>query len=175
MQKVPPAGSALPELPEHYAVFLPGTRWESKRFPPEFFGRLADELRKYFPDTVFIAAGSKSEREIAGAIGHGVINMAGQTTMGELFELLRRADFVAGNDSGPLHAAAALDRPVFGFYGPTDPELTGPWGDKSGTFAAECECRCCLKRSCPDGSYRCWQLDAAMVAAEIAEKVEKIR
>lgn len=171
----PAAAAGLPELPEHYAVFLPGTRWESKRFPPEFFGKLAVELRKKFPGLTFIAAGSSQEREIAGAIGNGVVNMAGKTSIGELFELLRNADFAVGNDSGPLHAAAALNRPVFGLYGPTDPELTGPWGEKCGTLTAGSPCSGCLKRFCPDGSYRCWDLDAGAAASEIADKVEKMK
>ncbi|MBQ9804389.1 MAG: glycosyltransferase family 9 protein [Lentisphaeria bacterium] len=166
----PAAAAALPELPPRYAVLLPGTRWESKRFPPEFFGALAAALHRHDPDLAFVAAGSAAEREIAGAIGENVINLAGQTTLGGLFELLRNAEFVCGNDSGPLHAAAALAKPVFGFYGPTDPVLTGPWGELAGTFAAGCECAGCLKRLCPDGSYRCWQLDAEKVAAAIMEK-----
>lgn len=168
----PAAAASLPDLPSRYAVLLPGTRWESKRFPPEFFSALAAVLRQREPDLALIAAGNAAEREIAGAIGEKVINLAGKTTLGGLFELLRNAEFVCGNDSGPLHAAAALARPVFGFYGPTDPVLTGPWGELAGTFTAGCECCGCLKRLCPDGSYRCWQLDAEAVAAEVLEKTK---
>lgn len=167
------AGAAeLPPLPERFAVLLPGTRWESKRFPPEFFGRLAAALTRRMPQVQLISAGGPAERECAERIGHGTLNLAGTTSIGALLELLRRAEFVAGNDSGPLHAAAALGRPVFGFYGSTDPVLTGPWGGGAGVFSAGCRCAGCLKRICPDGSYRCWELDAESVAAAIAAKLE---
>lgn len=169
----PVAAAELPELPAKYAVLLPGTRWESKRFPPEFFGKVVMHLRRLMPDVEFIASGSKAEREIAGAIGENVINFAGETSLGGLFELLRNAVFVFGNDSGPLHAAAAQGCRVFGLYGSTDPVLTGPWGARCSTFFADCKCRSCLKRVCPDGSYRCWDLDAAAVAASIAERVRE--
>jgi ADP-heptose:LPS heptosyltransferase len=119
------------------------------------------------------AAGSAGEREHAGTIWSEVINMAGQTTLPQLFEILRKARAVIGNDSGPLHAAAALKRPVFGFYGPTDPVLTGPWGGNCRFFFAECECAGCLKRICPDGSYRCWQMDASAIAKEICKVSER--
>jgi lipopolysaccharide heptosyltransferase I len=165
------AAGNLPALPEKYVVFLPGTRWESKRFPAEFFGRICEEISRRHPDCAFVAAGSAGERENAGMISEKVINLAGRTTLPELFELLRGAAAVAGNDSGPLHAAAALKVPVYGFYGPTDPVLTGPWGDNCHSFFAECECAGCLKRVCPDGSYRCWQLDTAHIAGEISKNL----
>jgi len=167
-----PAAAALPELPAKYIVLLPGTRWESKRFPPEFFGAVCREISAGLPGYAFVAAGSASEREYAAAIGGNVLNLAGETTLPQLMELLRNAAAVIGNDSGPLHAAAALRIPVFGFYGPTDPGLTGPWGENCHFFYAECECRGCLRRSCPDGSYRCRQLDAGAVAGEVIRQVE---
>jgi len=164
------AKASLPELPEKYIVLLPGTRWESKRFPAEFFAGICREIRKRIPDMHFVAAGSAGERAHADTVGAGVINLAGMTTLPQLFELLRGAAAVAGNDSGPLHAAAALNVPVFGFYGSTDPELTGPWGDGCRSFFAGCGCAGCLKRICPDGSYRCHQMDIAMIAEEICRK-----
>lgn len=167
------AAAGLPELPEKYIVLLPGTRWESKRFPPELFGEVCRKISEKLPGYTFIAAGSAGEREIAGQIGGEVLNFAGKTTMPQLMELLRNAAAVIGNDSGPLHAAAALKRPVIGFYGPTDPVLTGPWGGNCHFFYADCECRGCLKRLCPDGSCRCWQLDAEAVAIETVKQVEK--
>ena len=170
-----PAAAELPDLPERFAVFLPGARWESKRFPPEFFRHLREALGAKMPGLRFVAAGTAGERELAEAIGGGVVNFAGKTSVGALMELLRRAEFVLGNDSGPLHAAAALGRPVFGLYGSTDPELTGPWGEKVHVFSAHVACGGCLKRICPDGSYRCRDLDADAVAAAVAEKLEEWR
>lgn len=167
----PAAAAELPALPEKYIVLLPGTRWESKRFPPELFGKVCRRIKERLPEYEFIAAGSKGEREIAGAIGNEVINLAGTTTLPGLFELLRHASAVIGNDSGPLHAAAALKRLVYGFYGPTEPDLTGPWGDNCRFFYAKCSCAGCLNRICPDGSYRCWDLDPDSIGDLIINEV----
>ena len=167
------AAAELPQLPEKYIVLLPGTRWESKRFPPALFARICRRIQQEFPDYAFVAAGSAGERDIAGAVGDFVINLAGKTSLAGLFELLRNAAAVVGNDSGPLHAAAALKRHVFGFYGPTEPALTAPWGDNCRFFFAQCECAACLKRICPDGSYRCHELDADLIGKIIAEKLKE--
>ncbi|MBR7130832.1 MAG: glycosyltransferase family 9 protein [Lentisphaeria bacterium] len=166
------ARKELPELPEKYIVLLPGTRWESKRFPADFFSRVCDKIAVKHPDCAFVACGSAGERNCASRIGEKVINLAGRTSFAQLFEILRGASAVIGNDSGPLHAAAALKIPVFGFYGPTDPYLTGPWGKNCHFFFADCECAGCLKRICPDGSYHCWQLDADHVAGTVSEKLK---
>ena len=167
------AAANLPKLPEKYIVLLPGTRWESKRFPPRFFAELCRVIHSEHPDCAFVAAGSSGEREIAAAVGDNIINLAGKTSLPELFELLRNAAAVIGNDSGPLHAAAALKRAVFGFYGPTEPSLTAPWGDNCRFFFAGCDCAGCLKRICPDGSYRCHELDTELIGKTIAEKLKE--
>ncbi len=65
-----------------------------------------------------------------------VINLAGQTTLGQLVALLKDACWVMGNDSGPLHIAAALGVPVVGLYGPTNPRLVGPYGQMDGVVEA---------------------------------------
>jgi heptosyltransferase I len=52
-------------------------------------------------------------------------------TIGQLIALTRRARIFVGGDTGPLHLAAALEVPVIGLYGPTDPARTGPFGTKA--------------------------------------------
>lgn len=168
------AGAAmLPELPPRYIVLLPGTRWESKRFPPALFRAIADELRRRDPGLHFVAAGSSSEAAIAGEIGSGVLNLAGQTSLPGLFELLRGSCAVIGNDSGPLHAAAALQKPVFGFYGPTDPALTGPWGSTATAISTDAGCNGCLKRVCPLPETLCHQLNVNHVCDIICNQISK--
>jgi len=56
-------------------------------------------------------------------------NLAGRTTPSELAALLERCDLLIGIDSGPMHVAAAMGRPVVGLFGPTDPRRTGPLGE----------------------------------------------
>ena len=51
------------------------------------------------------------------------------STLPQLISLLRRTALVVGGDSGPVHLAAALGRPVVALFGPTDPARNGPWGN----------------------------------------------
>ena len=88
-----------------------------------------------------------------------------------MMELLRQAEVVISNDSGPIHAAAALRRPVFGFFGPTDPERTGPYSPESRTFQRDLPCIRCLKRVCPADSA-CHALDPERIAEEISTRLE---
>lgn len=174
--ELPPsaAGTAeLPALPPRYIVLLPGTRWESKRFPPALFRAIADELHRRDHGLSFVAAGSRNEAAIAGEIGGNVINLAGKTTLPGLIELLRGSCGVIGNDSGPLHAAAALQKPVFGFYGPTDPALTGPWGSTAMALSTNAGCNGCLKRVCPLPETLCHQLDVNHICDSVCKQISK--
>ena len=168
--------TGLPSLPEKYMVLLPGTRWESKRFPTGFFTALIRKLKEKMPEMSFVAAGGTSEAVLADAIGENVINLAGKTSLAALFELLRSSCGAVGNDSGPLHAAAALNIPVFGFYGPTEPGLTGPWGDRTKVFQRdELPCIGCLKRQCPLERTLCHDLDVDAIAEYIYTQVKLYR
>ena len=164
--------AGLPELPPRYMVLLPGTRWESKQFPPELFAAIIRRLKEKMPDMAFVAAGSPAEAPLGDAIGENVINLAGKTSLSSLFELLRSSCGALGNDSGPLHAAAALNIPVFGFYGPTVPGLTGPWGENTTFFQRDdLKCAGCLKRHCPLEKTLCHQLDIDLIVKSVLDKV----
>ena len=165
--------AALPELPANYIVLLPGTRWESKRFPTSLFTGISLRIPQLLPGMGIVVAGSKGEKAIADEIGGDPLNLAGMTTLESLFELLRNASCVIGNDSGPLHAAAALGVPVFGFYGPTLPGLTGPWGDNTVTVSNGCECAGCLQRICPLPEQKCHQIDTEKLVAMIVSKIKE--
>lgn len=164
--------AGLPELPPRYMVLLPGTRWESKQFPPSLFAAIIRSLKEKMPDMAFVVAGAPSEAALGDAIGENVINLAGRTSLPALFELLRSSCGVLGNDSGPLHAAAALNIPVFGFYGPTVPGLTGPWGTHTTFFQRDdLKCSGCLKRRCPLEKTLCHQLDVDSIVEIILNKL----
>jgi ADP-heptose:LPS heptosyltransferase len=66
-----------------------------------------------------------------------------------MVEWLRLADLVIANDTGPLHIAAALSRPVLAIYGPSDPRATGPYAQSEAVFqASHLKCVPCLRRTC---------------------------
>ena len=68
----------------------------------------------------------------SGAVGAGSDGFARAVpcSVGQLIALVRRAAVVMGGDTGPLHLAAALERPVVGIFGPTDPARNGPYGTR---------------------------------------------
>ncbi len=156
---------------------IPGARWESKRFPPELFAAVMKAVRRDFPDVAFLLIGSPADRDDAERILKvsdmpGVFSLAGRTGIGEMMELLGKCELVISNDSGPIHAAAALGVPVFGFFGPTHPEWTGPYGAGHRVFRRELECGGCMRRHCPRGPVpACHGLDPESIAAAVAQQL----
>jgi heptosyltransferase II len=82
-------------------------------------------------------------------------NLAGRTTLGQAIDLLSTATAVVSNDSGLMHIAAALHRPLVAVYGPTSPEFTPPLSDRVELLYTDISCRPCFKRQCPYGHKRC--------------------
>jgi ADP-heptose:LPS heptosyltransferase len=81
-----------------------------------------------------VVVGGESDRmlghQITSPIGaRQAVNLAGRTTPSQLAAVLARCDLLIGIDSGPMHVAAAMGRPVVGLFGPTDPGQTGPLGE----------------------------------------------
>jgi len=134
---------------EDYAVIIPGARWKTKVWPAEKFGKLASKLSL---KTVIV--GSKSEIEAADTIvslsQDRSISVAGKTDLKELVEVIRHAQFVVSNDSGPMHIAAALNIPVFAIFGPTDQTRTGPYGKGHTIIREDVTCAPCFKKTCND-------------------------
>jgi len=136
-----------------YIVIAPGARWETKQWPPEFFAACARLLAEKLPDRSFLLLGSPAERELgemAVAAGPDVrlLNWCGRTSPGELTELIRGADLLLCNDSGPMHLGAAVGTPVAALFGPTDPVLTGPYSRNSRVIRPELNCLGCLRKHC---------------------------
>jgi lipopolysaccharide heptosyltransferase II len=103
----------------------------ARRWPRERFVKLAQWLLKNYASNI-VLIGSRAEREytqdVARAIGarNRVMDLAGELSIVELANLIAEAALFISNDSGPLHLAAALQKPVVGFYGPETPQRFGP-------------------------------------------------
>lgn len=156
-----------------YALLVPGTRWETKLWPAEFFAEAARMIRDQHGLPV-VLAGAPDEVEIAGRVaslaGNGVINLAGRTSVAQMIALVAGASVAIMNDTGPMHLAAALGRPLVTVFGPTSPVKTGPYRRMAGVCRLDLACSpCYLKRlaECPHG-HRCMkELSPATVADRV--------
>ena len=70
------------------------------------------------------------------------VSIAGETTLTQLASILHQCDVFIGNDSGPMHLAAAVGTPTVGLYGPGDPTRFGPAGEKCQTIRGRSHCPC---------------------------------
>ncbi|CAM2180318.1 Lipopolysaccharide heptosyltransferase 2 [Paraburkholderia sacchari] len=140
-------------------VFCPGAEYgPAKRWPPEHFAALARMVGQSFPYTQIVALGSPKDAPLAQAIADkapNVRNLCGQTALGEACALISRASAVVTNDSGLMHVAAALRRPLVAIYGSTDPRHTPPLSDLAKVQWLHLECSPCFARECPLGHLNC--------------------
>lgn len=94
----------------------------------------------------------------------GLVSLAGKTSLADAVALLSRAAAVVSNDSGLLHVASALNRPVIAIYGPTDPGHAPPFSDLAASISLRLECAPCRQRECPLGHQNCMRgISAAQV------------
>jgi heptosyltransferase I len=158
-----------------FALLNPGAAWPNKRWPAERFGALAGEIHRRHGWRSIVAHGPDeyplAERVVSA--GHGpdgrVAELAPSTGLGDLLALLAGASLIVSGDTGPLHLAAALGRPVVGLYGPTDPARNGPWSPDDVTVSRAATCRCSHQRRC---SAARWCLDDVSVD-EVAAAVDR--
>ena len=114
-----------------FVLLAPTAGWGAKEWPAERYGAVAAALG-HAGFRVVVNASSAEEPTakavVAASDGHAV---ALPGSMAELIALVRRVEMVIAGDTGPLHLAAALGKPVVALFGPTDPARTGPYGTQS--------------------------------------------
>jgi len=110
------------------ALINPGAGWGAKRWPVEEFAKVARGLSQH-GFRVLVNAGP-GEEQMADVIVKGTAGAAIPLAMSldQLVALTRRIALCVAGDTGPLHLACALGKPVVGIYGPTDPSRNGPYG-----------------------------------------------
>jgi len=108
----------------------PGAGWGAKRWPAERYGAVANEIVRR-GGLVLVNAGPGEESLAASVVaetrGRALLV---SSSVSQLIALTRRVSLVIGGDTGPLHLACALGKPVVGIYGPTDPKRNGPFGTR---------------------------------------------
>lgn len=160
-------------------VFAPGAEFgAAKRWPASHFAALAKQIVLENPGTQVALLGSPKDREVCDEIvalaePAGVANLAGATRLEEAIALIAGASAVVSNDSGLLHVASALNRPVIAIYGPTDPGHAPPFSDVAKSLSLRLECSPCRQRQCPLGHHECMRrLTVDMVWQELRPMLE---
>ncbi|MYM38671.1 lipopolysaccharide heptosyltransferase II [Duganella qianjiadongensis] len=151
----------------------------AKRWPASHFAALARAVVAQQPATQVILLGSPKDKEACSEVaaqlaGAQVFNLAGVTSLAEAIALIAGSSAVVANDSGLLHIASALNRPVVALYGPTDPDHAPPFSDLAASISLRLACAPCKQRECPLGHQDCmvklapelvWQRLQPMLAA----------
>jgi len=140
------------------AALAPGAEYgPAKRWPARYFGELAQGLAAH--GCAVWVIGSKNDRQAGAEIerhsGGVCRNLCGETTLAEAIDLLASAALVVSNDSGLMHVAAALGKPLIALYGSSSPGYTPPLSPNARILKLDLPCSPCFQRECPLGHFNC--------------------
>ena len=145
--------------PKPRVAFIPCSRRRTKNWPLEYFVEVGHALQERAGATIFLVGSSKNQPacdRIEKQLDGRVVNMCGKTSLVELGSLLQEMDLTVSVDSGPMHMAAAIGRPVLAVFGATDPKRTGPYGESHRVIALEgLKCRPCFSDRCARRDLAC--------------------
>jgi len=163
---------------EALIAIAPGSIWATKRWPAESYRRLAEMILAAGWHLVWV--GSKGDRTLCAEISAGLSgswhNGAGELSLRQSAELIRRAQVLVSNDSAPLHLASAVGTAAVAIFGPTIPEFGfAPLSAGSVIVQIELPCRPCSihgGKSCPIATHKCMTgIPPEMVFAELGDLV----
>lgn len=150
--------------------------WYTKRWPLQSFAKLADLLIENHQVKILLlwGPGEKQDAEAIANMMQREAMLAPQSDLNKLAAILSRIDLLVSNDSGPMHLAAAAGTPVVGIYGPTRPELQGPWGEIHTIVRKDgLDCLGCNGVACKIKSHDCMQkLEVETVFAKVSAALE---
>ncbi|SDB11744.1 heptosyltransferase-2 [Desulfonatronum thiosulfatophilum] len=149
------------DLDRPVLALCPGAEYgPAKRWPAGHFAEVARAM--HAQGWAVWVMGSEKDQDVAVEIcslsslaGADCVNLAGRTTLAQVVDLIALASAVVSNDSGLMHVAAALDRPLVAVYGSSDPNFTPPLSASSRIVSLGLECSPCFKRHCPLGHLDC--------------------
>jgi heptosyltransferase-2 len=146
----------------------------AKRWPAEYYADVANHHLQAGWDVWLL--GSQKDRAVTDVImqlTHGrCTNLAGLPVLPETIDLLSLAKGVVTNDSGLMHVATALNKPLIALYGPTSPAFTPPLGVKARILSRDLPCQPCFQRTCPLQHHACMrEILPQEVIAHIAQWV----
>jgi predicted lipopolysaccharide heptosyltransferase III len=143
-----------------WVMLHPTARYWSKAWPADRFAALSDWFAKQGLSVVLV--GSEKDRTVGQEIQHlaesNPVSLMGSTGVLELAALMKRCVLFVGNDGGPMHIAAASGCPVLAIFGPTDPAVWGPRGERVKVLYKGLDCDACFLPGCLRGEESCMKL-----------------
>ncbi len=150
------------DLDRPVLALCPGAEFgEAKRWPAEHYAKVAElKIREGWQVWLF---GSKNDHpggeelrlRLIPGLREECTNLSGATSLAEAIDLLSCAGAVVANDSGLMHVAAALNRPLVAVYGSTSPDFTPPLAEHVEIVSLGLDCSPCFDRTCRFGHYNC--------------------
>jgi len=163
---------------QQFGALVPGTMWETKHWDPERFAEVGLWLRQRGFGVVLLGTRRDQARcQAIAKICPGALDFCGQTTPGQLAAILKRAAICVTNDSGSMHLAVALERPVVSIFGPTNPVQIGPYGRPQAVVRVAVPCSPCNFRQlsqCPHGHACMKQVSAARVIERVESALSAV-
>lgn len=157
-----------------FSVLQPGAYWEIRRWAPEKFARLADEIIDRYNLQV-VLCGNRAEKGLLRRVGNlmrgKAVVQAGELSLTGFAALVEKAQLFVGNDSGPTHVAAALGVPTVALMGTADIERYRPYGPNSEICYRPVRCGPCYAGDCYMPENICLQ---PVEVDEVLEKVDKL-
>ncbi|HVE48376.1 MAG TPA: lipopolysaccharide heptosyltransferase II [Casimicrobiaceae bacterium] len=156
------------------AALCPGAEFgPSKRWPPTHFADLAarllaDGMQVWLVGSPNDKLAASSVLQAAGEPGRLIFDLTGRTDLGTAIDLLSIANIVVSNDSGLMHAAAAVGAPVVALFGSSSPLYTPPLSPLAQVAKIDIACSPCFKRECPLGHQKCMRELKATAVYDLA-------
>lgn len=151
--------------------------WKAKHWPAAHFSTLGMMLEREHGVRIALLGGpaeAETAAAIAAEIGPAAINLAGKTTIAQSMAVTGLCAAVVSNDSGLMHAAAALGAPTIGLFGCTSADFYGPVGPRATALTASVPCSPCHKSECPKPALLCMQnITPEQVFRIVTEYVQK--
>ncbi|MDO9577481.1 MAG: lipopolysaccharide heptosyltransferase II [Candidatus Cloacimonadales bacterium] len=150
------------ETNKHNVAIFPGALHKTKQYPTEQLAEMINSLDEKF--NIFLL-GSAAEKNLISdlrkLLNRPIINFVGKLNIAELISFMQKADAVISNDSGPMHIAAALQKPQIAIFGATNPRLGfAPLNKKAIVLIADLACQPCSLhggKNCPLTHFNCMQ------------------
>ena len=142
-------------------ILCPGAEFgAAKRWPPNQFAELAELLLREGLQVWIVGSpndkiSSEAVLMVMGEAATKVRDLTGRTDLGTTIDILSSASLVISNDSGLMHAAAAVGVPLVALFGSSSPVYTPPLSPVAHIAKIDIACSPCFKRECPLGHFKC--------------------